>query len=301
MNEIIKITNYRELIKLIYAKYEICNVLIDFHNRKKWLASKNITATLIPSEKQSVYRDFSARKGEFIRRNDDNSILYVCNAHTRYEYFIRNEPEWFPAFSNNDISDYICRELEIIIYNENSDLLIDNGKARTDYNYPNIYCHAPYKEIQNNLHGELDEKDNRIISVTKNHILPNPFIIKNRNDGGYDLFDKDTEILKYVCNIGKRYEYYFKGEFHKIIPSSQWDDNDLLIYLKPDKENCYIPVITMINPSNNPYIIKQREDGGVDLLSKKDNSLKYICNIGKRFYYEPCENKIIEMNDEHIC
>jgi hypothetical protein len=292
MNEdSIKINNYSELLELLYDKFDICDVLIDFHNRKKWIASTNITATLIENKEGYLFRDFTAKKGEFIRRKEDNSILYVCNAYSRYEYFIKDNDDWFSVFSNSNISNYISRDLEIILLNKDRDLFIDNGKAKEAYIEPITYANIPYGDVEKITYAEMEEKNGDFIFKPNETINVNPFIIEKRKDGGLSLLDKNTKILKYVCNIGKRYEYYFKGEYSDRFSSSEWSNNDLLIYLKPDKENIYIPVITMINPTNNPYIVLERKDGGVDLISKKDNTLKYICNIGKRFYYRPC-NKI---------
>jgi hypothetical protein len=118
-------------------------------------------------------------------------------------------------------------------------------------------------------------------------IVPEPFIIKDRNDGGRDIYDEKTGRLRCVCNIEKRYEFYLPGEFKEYLSSATPHTDDIIIRLIPDKDRVWVTEITYIDPTQNIYLIKKRDNGGVDLYERETGKLKYICNIGKRFYYIP--------------
>jgi hypothetical protein len=262
--ETIKIINYIDIFKYIAEKNNEYNILIDFHSQKKWIKSKNITITLIPCDEDSVFFDYRKHldTGYYIRDKNDNSIKYICNIHGRYEYFLKN-------FRKKYISSYLdsrsfCRNDLIGLMNTNSDTFIDNGKNKIYYDCPEVYPIFP---------------------------TDSTFIVEKRKAGGTELYDKDTKQLKYICNIGRRYEYLFEGEY-PVKLSTSLNDNDIIIQLVQESEKSWIQVVTVIEPFNNPYIVHERNDGGVDLLLKKDNTLKYICNIGKNFYYLPAGHKL---------
>jgi hypothetical protein len=260
MQEDLRISNYIDLFRLIEEKNNDCDILIDFNSQKDWIKSRNITVTLIPHEESSVffaYRNKDSR-GYYVRDKNDNSIKYICNIYGRYEYLFKDTRSKY-------ISSYLdcmgmCRDDFINLANRTSHALIDNGENKLYYNCPEVYSVSD---------------DDRF------------YTIKKRENNVIELYDRETSKLRHVCNIGKRYEFFFQGEYKYELNSSFRTDNDIIIQIVSDDERPFIQVATMINPDNNPYIVRDRDDGGVDLISKKDNAIKYICNIGKSFYYMP--------------
>lgn len=265
LEEIIKVKNYIEAIRLLHEKNKEYDVLIDFHDRKKWIASKNIALTLIsPDETQFIhkYKD-PQTAGRYVRNKKDNSIEYICDNRGRFEYYCKDGLENGILNSFHLEERAYHRDFMIGVMNQASDTFVDNGENKDNYDSPYV---IPFSNYGNNMKS-------------------NPFLIKKRINGVIELYDRETEDLKYVCNIGKRYEYYFKGEYKNNIVKYTTGQNDTIIQLIPDKSRVWIQLVVLFDSINNPYIVKSRDDGGVDLLSKEDGSLKYICNIGKRFYY----------------
>jgi hypothetical protein len=276
--EKIAVNNFIEALELLHLKNDEYDVLIDFHDRKKWILSNKITVHLIPHEKYN--RIFEWRDGitHYIRNSKDNSIEYICNIRGRYEYYVKG---WLNKYSlithlgeRGADRNYWMGQLY-----KNSDNLIDNGKYinneknRERYECPyTIMGYTPYEAIENPI----------------NEIEPfNPWIIEKRRDGGVNLYDKETKQLEYICNIGKRYEYIFNDQ-NKPQSLGASEKYDIIVQIIHDNDrNAWYPIITSFPPDKNPYIVRKRDDGGVDLLSKEDGALKYICNIGKRFYYHP--------------
>jgi hypothetical protein len=164
------------------------------------------------------------------------------------------------------------------MHNQHHDVLVDNGKNKEDYECPYISPCTPYGIVE---YPDDYEFYNEPGSTSD-------YIIEERKDGGINIYDKDTGKLKCICNIGKRYEYYFIGKYEpRLSDYKVFAKHDVIVQLIPDKKRAYVILFVCIEPDKNPYIIRKRDDGGVDLLSKKDGTLKYICNIGKRFYYRP--------------
>jgi hypothetical protein len=271
----IQLNNYIDIYGIIHNNINEYNILIDFHNRKKWIASNNITVTLIPRENdfyiikpRNIKRINRYLCGNYIIDKRDNSIRYITGIFERYEY-INNE-----NFGKTPIDVWETSRDEIIgCLNKDSDVFIDNGPNKTEYNTPDLFNLRPYEKINYN-----SDKD----------YMLNPYIVEVRKNNVINLYDRRTKQLKHVCNIGKRYEYIFKGTYRGISSSYSGLNHDSIIQLIPHKEDKWIQFHTMISFDDYyPFTIHEREDGGVDLLSKKDNALKYICNIGKRFYYIP--------------
>jgi hypothetical protein len=276
--ETITVKNYKELIELISRRRndEDCDVLIDFYSRKKRFSSRNVTVTFVPHIPGALSIKYRDKVGYYVIDKKDKSIKYTCGVYGRYEYFPRDS---IPKFGFNRLDERCFdREYKISFTNKFSDTLVDNGKNKECYDDPDVSGELPPGEV----------------CVFEGVELTNPYIIKERDNGVIELYDKDTKQLKYVCNIGRRYEYYFKGKYEKILSSYHISTRrDILVKLEEGifyGEKMLLPFLSLIDHNNNPYIVEKREDGGIDLVSKKDGSLKYICNIGKSFYYFPYDS-----------
>jgi hypothetical protein len=276
--EIMTVKNYKELIELVswWRNNSDCDVLIDFQSRKKRFSSSNVTVTFIPHIPGALSIEYRDKFGYHIIDNKDKSIKYTCGVYGRYEYFPKDT---MPKFGFNRLDERcFTREYKIGFSNKFSDTFVDNGRNKEWYDDPDVSSETSLEEV----------------CVFEGVKLINPYIIKERCNGAIELYDKDTKQLKYVCNIGRRYEYYFKGRYEKILSSYHISTRrDILVKLEERTiygEKRLLPFLTLIDHNDNPYIVKEREDGGIDLVSKKDGSLKYICNIGKSFYYFPYES-----------
>jgi hypothetical protein len=291
MREEIKVYNYLNAIKVLHEKNKEYDILIDFHDKRKWISSNTITLTLISSQDSTFTsktrgdQKGKGREGIYIIDTTDNSIKYICDIHGRYEYYFKGNALGLNenGYGSINLANFITtRDDYINLLNVNSDVLVDNGKNKEENEFPYIENIDPENKWVYKYHPTYGNSKRKYSEekTTSGH-----FIIKNREDGGLDIYDERSGMLYYVCNIGKRYEYYRKGEFKDCLSKPNYRECDILIKLIPDKEKLWITVMYSIDPDNNPYVIRERSDGGVDLLSKKDGSLKYVCNIGKRFYY----------------
>jgi hypothetical protein len=271
--EKIEVDNFVDAIELLYSKNDECDVLIDFHDRRKWILSNKITVSLIPHKENALsfeWRDDGT--SYYIKDTKNGSIKYICNIRGRYEYYIKG---WI---SEHSLVTHLGerggdRNFWMGQLYENSDNLIDNGKNGE-------YYECPYKIMGCTPHGTIENSVNEIEPF-------NPWIIEERRDGGVNLYDKETKRLEYVCNIGKRYEYIFNDQNKPQSLGASAKHDIIVQIIHDDDRNAWYPIITSFPPDKNPYIVRKRDDGGVDLLSKEDGTLKYICNIGKRFYYRP--------------
>jgi hypothetical protein len=300
--ETMEVNNYIDALRIINEKNNEYDILIDYHDKNKWITSRHITLTLIrPEDNPFIYEHMGNRRGRerylgcYIL-NKDNSIAYIYDIRGRYDYCSRKRKYNEESQYNNGPSSVTLQWLSssgidhVRIFNRNKEVLLDNGKNKEDIYFPYI---------------ETFEKNKRemisIVPIQKYHHKLHPhkkgsrvcvydFELKDRTDGGIDIYDT-SGTLHYVCNIGKRYEYYLPNEFDKYLSGSNEEQDDILIEFIPRKKEKWIVLYTRINPQNNPYLIQKRTDGGVDLISKKDNTLKYICNIGRRFYYVPAEDR----------
>jgi hypothetical protein len=297
LGETIGVDNYFDTLKILHEKNDEYDILIDYHDKKKWIISDHITLTLIrPEDNPYVYKHMGTRRGrERYGRyilNKDGSVAYIYDIRCRYDYFPRKYIEG--GINNGEPSVtlkrfYASRNDSIDMYNRNKEVLVDNGKNKEDYM-------SPYIDIFNKNERKFMmpktplQKNNRNTVQSKKGRKPYfyTFILRDRNDGGIDLYDT-WGILHYICNIGKRYEYYRTGRFDKSLSTVEWWKSDTIIEFIPDETDKWITATINIDPDNNPYLVKPRADGGVDLISKEDNTLKYICNIGKRFYYVPSD------------
>lgn len=264
----IKVSNFIELNKYIYKETEKYSLLIDFHSNKDWIKSKNITITFIPREEDTLTFKTRDKDGYYIIDKKDNSIKYITNIRRRYEYITKEYMVDHSSYFESQYGD-LSRDEAIGFSSERYDCLIDNGKNKKDYHNPIIHELTP---------SALDNEE---------YYFPNPYIIDKRKNGGIELYDKHTGKLEYICNIGGRYEYIFKGEYKGMSSTYSNTDYYAIIQLIPDKEDVWTRIHSMISTIDDPYIISNRPDGGVDVISKKDGTIKYICNIGKRFYYAP--------------
>jgi hypothetical protein len=259
MPESITKNNFIELIELLLLRgTEGHDMLVDYHDRKKWISSNKITVTFL--DNADIILDSSSEKeGYYIRDKIDRTIKYICGRRGRYEYFVDGKVNSGDGISSHLDERAFHRDWWIGMMNEDSDVFVDNGIGGEDYECPYVIpCNSRDK-----------------------------IIVKERNNGAVELYDKETEQLKHVCNIGRRYEYYKKGEYTSNSAYGFTEKHDILIKLIPHKDKIWVPLFHTFDPKNNPYIVRKRDDGGVDLLSKEDGTLKYICNIGKRFYYHP--------------
>jgi hypothetical protein len=286
--ETIEADNYIDVLKVIHTKNNEYDILIDFHDRNKWIASTNITLTLIsPQNNPFIYKHRDDKKGKgrignYIIDKTDNSIKYIYDIRKRYEYYPKTDGVEINGIGSIYLERlYTSRNDNISRFNKISEVLVENGKNKEDYDSPYVWFFDKNDRI--NLYTDFVYKKHGKRIVKK--IISDSFIIKDRNDGGRDIFDEKTGKLCCICNIGKRYEYYLKGEFKKHLSSNNSRMDDVIIKLIPDKERVWITEMIEIDPANNPYLIKNRDDGGVDLYDKENGQLKYICNIGKRFYY----------------
>jgi hypothetical protein len=276
-NEIqVKVRNYIEMMELLNRRsYGMYDVIVDFHNQKdkNWIRSNNITLIFIKHDGSRIY-EYRTKGGYYVRDKRDNSIILIGGIYGRYEYFDRGNIS--EAISHLECRSFF-RDWWIRISNIDSDSLVDNGKNKEDYyDVPRVDSFHPEGEIRKYHTLNKDGAE-----------YTNPFILHKRKEGGIELYDKETKQLKYVCNIGRRYEYYFKGQYDRGSPIHN-EKHDIIIQLLYNDDNgAWVPVFTTFPPDKNPYIVRKRDDGGVDLLSKEDGTLKYICNIGKRFYYHP--------------
>jgi hypothetical protein len=299
LGETIEVNSYFDTLAIVHEKNEEYDVLIDFHDRKKWIASNHITLTLIrPEDNPFVFEHMGNRRGrERYGRyilNKDGSVAYTYDIRGRYDYIPRKYLKG--GINNGEPSVHLegyamSRNDYILLHNHNKETLIDNGKNKEDYDCPYV---DTFDEDKREVVTLVPiRRNNRKVGMFKKgaKVCSYYFELKNRNDGGIDLYDTEG-VLRYVCNIGKRYEYYRIGKFDKHLSTIEWWNDDTLIELIPDKTKKRIVVTTGIDPKNNPYLVRPRGDGGVDLVSKKDNTLKYICNIGKRFYYIPHEKHL---------
>jgi hypothetical protein len=270
-------SSFLDFMELLHTKRDDnYDMLIDFHNNKDWVNSKNITVSFIPHTEGAIIIKIRDKGGYYILDGNDKSIKYICGIYKRYEYI--DNGDVYSALSSMSHLDArgFTREFEIGLDNKESDVLVDNGKNKEYYECPETMTFPPEGKV-------------RILPDKEQRKFENPFIIKERGDGGLDLYGKETGQLKYVCNIGKRYEYYFAGKYRSLTDDySSEAKNDILIELVHyTDDNSWLPIFKLIAADKNPYIVRKREDGGVDLISKDDNSLKYICNVGKTFYYLP--------------
>jgi hypothetical protein len=288
LGEEIKVNSFIDAIKVLHENKDKYDVLIDFHDRKKWIKSNNITITLISPEKYSFSskerkeRKGKERGGYCIIDIADNSIKYICDISGRYEYYFKgiiNCSLHLEAF-------YATRDDVIYIFNKNTDVFVDNGENNKDYDNP--YIEAFLNDIRDIY--KYYPKYKRLMSRYKMTIMPSePFMLNNREDGGIEIREEKSGELYYVCNIGKRYEYFKKGEYKDSLTHPISSNCDIIVELIPDKKRRWIPVEYTIDPKNNPYNIRKRKDGGIELISIESGTLKYICNIGKRFYYIPSD------------
>jgi hypothetical protein len=285
LGEEIQVTNYIDALKILHENNDNYSILIDFHNRKKWITSNNITLTLISPENDSFVEEHikdqkgKGRIGYYLIDTFDNSIKCIYDICGRYEYYSRGNK----VGSLHLESFHISRNDHIRLFNKTAEVLVENGTNKEYYDSPNILSFEPNLRTTFYTDFIYRKRRKRVVKI----ITSDLFIIKNRSDGGRDIYDEETGKLCCVCNIGKRYEYYLLGEFNDHLSSVTPNTDNVLIKLIPNKERVWATEVTYIDPNNNPYIVRERNDGGVDLLSKRDNTLKYICNIGKRFYYIP--------------
>jgi hypothetical protein len=273
--KIIKLNNFTSLFDILYMSNKEFDILIDFHDRKKWIASKNITVSLISHRENALSYKYNHKKRfYYIIDKTDDTIKYICNIRGRYEYFIKGSISEHGLFSLGELT--FDRNWLIGLSNISSDIFVDNGINNEDYNFPYVSMCPSVKEKRSCIKRRI---------INKQYYYD--YIIKRNDNGIVELYDKETGQLVYICNIGKRYEYFFKGEYDSKLTNYVLYNHDLIVQLIPHKENKYIQFIHMLEPDINPYIVRERDDGGVDLISKEDNTIKYICNIGKRFYYIP--------------
>jgi hypothetical protein len=198
-----------------------------------------------------------------VKDKSTGDIICICGIYGRYEYFVDYSYQ-SDAVTHLD-AQAISRNDLIGLMNENSDTLVDNSGGKVDYEYP-------YVSPLNTGRGIL-------------------YTVKERGNGGIELYDPETGKLEYICNIGGRYEYYFEKKYNSNVPLHRALMNDMIIQLIPDKKCKYFQRTILVDQNNNPYIKRPRADGGIDLISKEDGTLKYICNIGKRFYYLPYDEE----------
>jgi hypothetical protein len=261
-DKVVRLENFTRLYKDIYKWIEEYNILIDFNSDKEWIKSKNITATLIPRSEDILIVKKRDKGGYYSVSNNDGSVKYITNIRKRYEYLTK---ELMREYSSHFESQYgqISRDTNISLSNIKFDCLVDNGPGRKYYDNPFVHEMLPSKDKEKEMY---------------------PFFLEMRIGGGIELYNKETRELKYICNIGGRYEYIFKGEYKGLL-SHLGGNVSVIIQLIPDKDDVWVRRHIEMNEDNNPYITRKRPDGGVDILSKDDGKLKYICNIGKRFYY----------------
>jgi hypothetical protein len=235
----VEIGKYIDLFKLIDEKNNNYDILIDFNSQKDWIKSRNIIVTLIPHEESSVFFDYREKdsrggRGFYARDKKDNSIKYICNVYGLYEYLFKDSRDKYISSYLDCIA--MCRDDSIALANRTSHAFVDNG--------------------ENNLYYKCPE----VCSVSDDDRF---YIIKKRGNNVVELYDRETLKLKHVCNIGRRYEFFFQGEYKYELTSFLRTDNDIIIQIFSDDERPFIQVATMIDPDNNPYIIQDRSDGGV--------------------------------------
>jgi hypothetical protein len=298
LGETIEVNSFIDVLKIINKKHEKYDILIDYHDRNKWIKSKHITLTFIqPENNPFIFEHRGNRRGKeryygcYIL-NKDKSIAYIYDIHGRYDYCPRKYNYIEGGINNGTHSlallNIFISNIDVIkSLNRDCEILLDNGKNKEDIDFP--YILEEFKDEKRKMVSMIPiRKHNHKLWPYKKgtRVCDYDLVLKDRTDGGIDLYDT-SGTLHYVCNIGKRYEYYLPNQFDKHLSSANDENDDILVEFIPDKEKKWIIMFTCIDSQNNPYLIQKRADGGVDLISKKDNTLKYICNIGRRFYYVP--------------
>lgn len=282
-----KLDNFIKL-RTTLDDYNNFDILIDFHDRKKRISSNNIMVTLF-ERNENIVQETRKRGGYYIRDKRNNDIKYIGGVNGRFEYILANDVKDKFCIRQSILNINYSHDWNIIFSNNDSDTFVD----KVHRNRKRFECVYTFPEIPQGTkrivkYGIL-RNDGSIENV--NEEIEGTYILKENINGAIDLYDKETGRLKYICNIGGRYEYYFKGKYKTTFYDLNEDHNDIVAELKYDKEGKYwYSIYTLYAPNDNPFITEERPDGGVNLISKDDGSLKYICNIGKRFYYVPCKN-----------